>query len=722
MTRLGSLLILGGACALAAPDRPPTTPKKPWTDTYQGVATVADPYHWLEDAADPAVKTWAGSQTKYARSVLDASPALQPLRKRLRELLAAPTVGFGGIQVAGGKLFALKKQPPKEQPMLVTLKSVEEPNSAEVLLDPNALDARGRTAIDFFVPSRDGKLVAVSLSENGTEEGTLHVYEVATRRELPDVVPRVHAPTAGGDVAWDETNRGFYYTRYPHPGEQAKEDLNFYQAVYHHRLGTPEKDDTSALTGGVPRIAEFLLETSEDGRYLLATVLNGDGGEVEHFLRAPEGKWTALTEFADDCSAAVLGKGDDTGVYIVSRKNAANGQVLRLERDKPNLALGTPVIPVGADVLEGLTYVGHAYAPRLLTTPAGAYVLSSDGGPDQLRFYYRNAKLTVRVPLPPVSSVRQLVASGDDLLIHCETYLTPPAWYAYNLGSNRLRPTALAEKSPADFSDIEAVREFAVSKDGTRVPVNILRRQGTALDGKNPVLLTGYGGFAISQAPQFRAANRVWLEAGGVLAVANLRGGGEYGAEWHKAGMKLKKQNVFDDFLACARHLIDRRYTTPAKLAIQGGSNGGLLMGAALTQQPGLFRAVVAQVGLYDMLRLEVHPNGAFVATEYGSVKDPEEFKALHAYSPYHHVTDGVAYPAVLFRTGLNDGRVDPAQTFKMAARLQEATAGRPVLLVVDGESGHGVGDSLSQAIDRAADSYAFLFDQLGMTYPPGGR
>jgi prolyl oligopeptidase len=719
MTRLGSLLLLGcaGALALAEPPKLPETPKKPWTASYHGVQ-VDDPYHWLEDTADPAVRQWAAEQTKRARAVLDSSPALPPLRKRLRELMAAPSVGFSGIQVAGGTTFAMMKQPPKEQPMLVTLKSVDDPASVQVLLDPNALDSKGRTAIDFFVPSRDGKLVAVSLSQNGTEDGTVHVYEVATRKKLPDVVPRVHYPTGGGDLAWDEINAGFYYTRYPHAGERPTADLNFFQQVYHHTLGTPETSDTYVLGKELPRIAEILLETSDDGRYLLATVLNGDGGEVEHHLRSPAGAWTRLTRFADDCSAAVFGRGADTGVYLVSRKGAPHGQVLRLDRDAPDLAKAAVFVPPGADVLEGLMYVGHTYSPRLLATPAGLYVIVSAGGPEEVRLFDRTGRPAQSLPLPPVSSVRQLVPHGDEVLVHAESFLTPPAWYAYRPGDARLRPTGLAEKSPADFSDTEAVREFAVSKDGTKVPLNILRRKGTKLDGTNPTLLTGYGGFGISQTPAFRAANRVWLEQGGVLAIGNLRGGNEYGAEWHQAGMMVRKQNVFDDFLACARDLIDRGYTSPQKLAIKGGSNGGLLMGAVLTQHPELFRAVVAQVGLFDMLRFEEHPNGVFVATEYGSVKDPSQFRALFAYSPYHHVRDGVAYPAVLLRAGINDGRVDPAQTFKMAARLQAATASKhPVLLLVDGESGHGIGDSLSQAIDRTADSYAFLFDQLGMTY-----
>jgi prolyl oligopeptidase len=262
------------------------------------------------------------------------------------------------------------------------------------------------------------------------------------------------------------------------------------------------------------------------------------------------------------------------------------------------------------------------------------------------------------------------------------------------------------------------VREFATSKDGTKVPLNIIRRKGTKLDGRNPTLLTGYGGFGISLTPGFRVDRRIWLEQGGVYAIANLRGGREYGEEWHLAGNLTRKQSVFDDFTACAKHLIDRRYTSADRLAIEGGSNGGLLMGAVVTQHPELFRAVVGHVGIYDMLRSEQHPNGVFVVTEYGTVKDLDQFKAIYAYSPYQHVRDGIAYPAVFLLTGENDGRVDPANTKKMAARLQAATTSkRPVLLQVTSDAGHGIGSGLSKAMERVADVYAFLFEQLGVDY-----
>ena len=308
---------------------------------------------------------------------------------------------------------------------------------------------------------------------------------------------------------------------------------------------------------------------------------------------------------------------------------------------------------------------------------------------------------------------------GGDVIFSVSTYLEPSAWYRFDAATGKSVRTALFRTSPVHFDDTEVVREFAVSKDGTRVPVNIVRRRGTRLDGNNPTLLEGYGGYGVSMKPFFLGAfTRAWLDQGGVYVIANLRGGAEYGEEWHQAGRLTRKQNVFDDFIACAQHLIERKYTSPAHLAIIGGSNGGLLMGAAFTQRPDLFRAVVSYVGIYDMLRVELDPNGAFNVTEFGTVKDPDQFKALYAYSPYHHVKDGTAYPAILFPTGENDHRVNPMQSRKMTARLQAATSsGHPVLLRTSSSAGHGIGTAVDEQIEEEADVLSFLFDQLGINY-----
>jgi prolyl oligopeptidase len=332
-----------------------------------------------------------------------------------------------------------------------------------------------------------------------------------------------------------------------------------------------------------------------------------------------------------------------------------------------------------------------------------------------VRVFDLSGRLQQKLALEPISNVAEIVAlDGDDVLYEAESYVTPAAFY--HVGATGVpRKTALAVSSPVNFSDVEVSRAEATSKDGTRVPLNVIRRKGVVLDGRNPTLLYGYGGYSISEAPAFSATRRIWLDQGGIYVVANIRGGGEFGEEWHRAGNLTKKQNVFDDFAAAARYLIDQKYTSPASLAILGGSNGGLLMGASLTQHPELFRAVVSHVGIYDMLRCELYPNGEFNVTEFGTVKDPAQFRALYAYSPLHHVADGTKYPAVMMFSGVNDPRVNPADSRRFTARLQAASAsGYPILLRVSG-SGHGFGTSLSEGLAQTADQYAFLFWQLGM-------
>jgi prolyl oligopeptidase len=692
----------------AEPASPPTTPKKSVTDIYHGVK-VTDDYRWLENWDDPAVRKWSAAQNRHARAWLDALPNRAAIGKRVKDLNSDASPDYFGLRHRGAQLFALKFQPPKDQPFLITLRSADEPDSAHVIVDPTRLNPKGTTTIDFYVPSRDGRLVAVSLSEGGSEEGTLHVYEAASGKELGDIIPRVYGGTAAGSAAWNADGIGFYYTRYPRGTERAKEDLNFYQQVYFHKLGTPTASDTYVLGKDFPRIAEITLETSEDGRYLLATVANGDGGEFAHYLHGPSGQWTQLTRFTDKITGAVFGP--DETLYLLSRQDAPRGKILRLPLADPKLAEAATVVPES-----------EAAIMSYLPTANRLYVVDLVGGPSQIRVFDRDGKLQKPVPIKPISSVAQLVrlGDGDNILFRNETFIDPPAWYLFEASDGKAVRTKLFRTSAADFSDTEVVRIFAVSKDGTKVPLNILRRKGTKLDGQNPTVLYGYGGYNISVVPRFKASRIVWLEQGGVYAVANLRGGGEYGEAWHHAGNLTRKQNVFDDFIACARNLIDKQYTNPDKLAIEGGSNGGLLMGAALTQQPELFRAVVSHVGIYDMLRVELHPNGAFNVTEFGTVKDAEQFKALFAYSPYHHVKDGTAYPAVLLLTGENDARVDPYHSRKMAARLQAATSsGRLVLLRTSASSGHGVDSSLSERIAEETDVFAFLFDQLGVQYKP---
>jgi prolyl oligopeptidase len=679
----------------------PVTNKQPVTDEYHGIK-VQDDYRWLEDSSDPAVQTWMKAQNTLARSLLDGVPALPALREKLTKLYLAESAMYYLLRYRGKKLFALKSQPPKQQRLLIMFPDPANLGAEKVVLDPNELDPSGGTSIDWYVPSLDGKYMAVCLSQGGSEQGTAFVYETASGKRLSDEVPRVQYPTGGGSLAWDAAASGFYYTRYPQGNERAPEDMNFYEQVYFHKLGTTSTEDTYVIGKEFPRIAEIFLSTTLDGQYLLALVANGDGGEFAHYLRDEKtGAWTQITQFSDQLSNAVLGQ--DGYLYLLTRKNAPRGQIARIPLAQPTLKNAELIVPQGENALDSFSVAQNSL-----------YVIELLGGPSQIRRVDLKTRLGEVVPTEPVSVVGQSIPlEGDEVLIYSSSYITPQAWYRYQPGQARPECTPLFMSSPADFSDCEVLREFATSRDGTLVPLNIIRRKGIQLNGQNPVLLSGYGGFGISLSPYFESRKRVWLDAGGVYATANLRGGGEFGEEWHKAGNLINKQNVFDDFVACAEHLIRRNYTSPSRLAIEGGSNGGLLMGAALTQHPELFRAVVSHVGLYDMLRVELDPNGAFNVTEFGTVTNPGHFEALYEYSPYHHVGDGKQYPAVMLLTGENDGRVNPMQSRKMAARLQAAGSQQPVILSISTTSGHGMGTALDERIQIDADVFAFLFAQL---------
>jgi len=680
------------------------TPKKPVSTEYQGV-TVEDPYQWLEKDDDSQVKAWSDAQNQRTRRYLDNLPDHVAIEKQLTEWYAKTSPSYSSLVSRPGILFAMKFQPPKQQQLLVTLSSADELKSEKVVLDPNVLDATGTTAIDWFVPSLDSRYVAVSLSKGGSEDGTLHFYETATGKALPDTIAHVQYPTAGGSAAWNADGTGVYYTRFPRKGDRLEADLNFYQQIYFHKLGTPDTEDGYSLGKEFPRIAEITLEGSRDGKYILATVANGDGGEFAHYLLGPDGSWKQITQFSDEIRIARLGR--DSAVYLLSRGGAPRGKILRLP-------IGVPELKNAAEIVQ----TGEAVIQQIVPSKDSLYVGDLLGGPSQIRRFDLNGKNEAVIPIPKISAVQEMLALEDgSLLFRDVSYTEPAAWFHCLRGKTQPMKTALRSTSPVSFADIEVTREFATSKDGTKIPLNIIFRRGMKRDGQNPTLLYGYGGYGISMSPNFDFTRRLWFDRGGVYVVANIRGGGEFGEDWHKAGNLTKKQNVFDDFAAAAEYLIKQNYTRPEKLAIQGGSNGGLLMGAMITQHPDLMRAVVSSVGVYDMLRVELAPNGAFNVTEFGTVKDPEQFKALYAYSPYHHVVDGAKYPAILMMTGANDGRVAPYHSRKMTARLDEANKSEnTILLRTSSSAGHGMGTALTERIKQSADIYSFLFAQLGMT------
>jgi prolyl oligopeptidase len=703
------LFLICGAIAPALINLPATemasqTGKKPVSNEYQGT-TVEDPYQWLEKDDDPEVKAWSAAQNQQTRDYFDKLPDRAAIEKQLTEWYAKTSPSYSSLVARPGILFAMKFQPPKQQPMLVTLASANDLKSEKVVLDPNVLDAKGTTAIDWFVPSLDGKYVAVSLSKGGSEDGTLHIYETATAKALTDTIGHVQYPTAGGSAAWNADGTGIYYTRFPRQGDRPEADLNFYQQVYLHKLGTPDTDDTYSIGKDFPRIAEVVLEASRDGKYILVTVANGDGGDFAHYLLGPTGNWKQITQFSDQIRTARLGR--DNAIYLLSRAGAPHGKILRLPIETPELSSAVEIVPTGEPVIE-----------RMVPTADALYTGDLLGGPSQIRRFGLDGKGETILPTAKISAVQEMLALEDNsLLFRDVSYTEPAAWFHYVQGKTEPVKTALRSTSPVSFADIEVTREFATSKDGTKIPLNIIRKKGTKHDGQNPTLLYGYGGYGISMSPNFDFTRRVWFDRGGVYVVANIRGGGEFGEEWHKAGNLTKKQNVFDDFAAAAEYLIKQKWTRSEKLAIQGGSNGGLLMGAMIAQHPDLVRAVVSSVGIYDMLRVELAPNGAFNVTEFGTVKDPEQFKALYAYSPYHHVVDGTKYPSVLMMTGANDGRVAPYHSRKMTARLEEATkSDNPILLRTSSSAGHGQGTALSERIKQLADIYSFLFAQLDMS------
>jgi prolyl oligopeptidase len=682
----------------------------PATDTYHGV-TVTDPWRWLEDGQDRAVKAWVAAQNAKSRAYLDALPDRKAIAADLLWLDSArPTIDTA-LDQAGGTLFALTYEPGAQQPKLTTLALSGDPATRRTVIDAAKLGGAGGLAIDWYRPSPDGRLVAVSLSAGGSEDGTLHVYDVATGKEVEAPVAHVQYPTAGGSLAWAADSAAYWYTRFP--GEDAPEaERHFNQTVWFHKLGSDHDADREVLTAkdGVPRTGEIFLSNHHDAATALASVQLGDGGEWQHFVLTPDSARLAIS-YAAKVKAAT--EAQDGTIYGLTVKDSPNGSLVRFA---PGATAPQTLVPAGPTAL-------MAGDPDGSVTLAGdrLFVLAIDGGPTRLLGYGLNGGPARAIPTPPVSAASVPVAlPGGDLLFRVRTYTRPSVVMRWDHASGAVTETPIRAMSPVDISDYAVTRLFATSKDGTQVPVTVIGPKTMKRDGSTPLLLYGYGGYGINLSPAFLPEDAiVLLKAGGAYAIANVRGGGEYGERWHKQGMLTAKQNVFDDFAAAAGMLKAKRYTSTAHLALNGGSNGGLLMGAVLTQHPGIAKAVISDVGIYDMLRVELDPNGSFNVSEFGSVKDPAQFRALYAYSPLHHVRTGVQYPAIYLDTGDNDGRVNPLHSRKFAAALQASGSKAPVYLRTSAKSGHGHGTSLDEAIQLQADSIAFLLDQLGLRFVP---
>jgi prolyl oligopeptidase len=675
-------------------------PRLPVTDSFHGVDVTED-YRWLEDAFAAETIAWTKAEQARTRAYFDAVGWRDALRDRVEHLLKAERTAYARI-AGSGAVFALKIQTPRQQPFLV-LTDLDDPASERVVVDPDAIDPTGETAIDFFVPSPDGKQVAVSLSEHGSEDGALHVYDVESRKVIGEPIP--HVNLMGGSLAWRHDGSGFWYTRCADPA-------GFRQQVWFRELGnTSGAQDRIDLAEGFAdeQIAEHYLSASADGHWVMDRVQKGDGGAWQIFVRSQDvdGAWWQVADIFDECTHAVLGT---DALYLLSRRDAPHGKVLRLPLTSgATVATAAEIVPAGHTVIEDLA-----------VTRDTVWVVDIDGGPQQVRAFDPTGKPLSPVPIPPLSSVSSHAArlaklGRDRVAWSCESFTEPAAWWVA-VDGEAPRPTALKTATPVDLSGYEVTREFATSRDGTQIPLNVIAAPGTPRNGTAPALLTAYGGYGISLVPRFNPELLLWLEQGGVYVVANIRGGGEFGEEWHHAGRLESKQNCFDDFIASADYLHDSGITSHERLAIMGGSNGGLLMGAVLTQRPNIARAVVAAVPVMDSLRSETTTNGKFNTAEFGTVEDPELFRVLLGYSPYHNVVDGTGYPAVLLTAGENDTRVDAWHAKKMTARLQEATSSdRPVLLRLESK-GHFAG-SLNQHVDETTDRYTFLFDQLGLGY-----
>jgi prolyl oligopeptidase len=706
--------------AIAGPYRPPENsleridaPKIPVSSTYHGVAVTED-YRWLEDAESDQARFWSKAQDRLTRGYLESLPFRDAVRRRVAEVLTAEPVRYDALRHAGSAYFALKRQPPKQQLFLVVLSDLDDLSDERVLVDPGGTGASGPATIGWHQPSPDGSLVAVSLSAHGTQDGVVHVYQ-ATSGELTGAP--VALGTAFGSLAWAGDSSGFWYTRCQSPGGCPDGDVGFYQEVWYHPLGGSLAEDRRELAGVFAdnQIAENVLDASPDGLWVMDRVQKGDGGQWQVFVRAQAGgDWWLAADVSDKVTYAAFGPG---ALYLLSRLDAPNGKVLRLPlRAGATVAHAAEVVPEADVAIEG-----GALASPLAVTDRWLWLLDMDAGWSSMRRFDLQGTPAGPVEVPPGSAVDGLVRLDENEVAYAtESFTEPRSWWRAS-GQPAARPTALRAKTPLDFSGFEVGREFAASADGTQVPVTLIVPRGTPRDGTAPALLTGYGGSGISLKPRFDPGWVPWLELGGVAAVAHTRGGGEYGEDWHHAGRLAAKQNTFDDFAGCARFLIESRLTSSERLAILGGSSGGLLMGAMLTQHPGLVRAVVAMVPVMDMLRVELDPNGTFNVTEYGTVNDPELFHALRAYSPYHNVNDGTAYPAILLTAGESDPIAKPYHAKKMTARLQAATSSsQPVLLRVR-PGGHNPG-SLDQRISELADTYAFLFDRLGIDYRSPAR
>ncbi|MGA7891749.1 MAG: prolyl oligopeptidase family serine peptidase [Candidatus Sulfotelmatobacter sp.] len=684
----------------SVPSTPPKAEKRPLEETLHGVKIV-DNYRWLEDGKSPETEKWVAEEMAYTRAVLDPLPGREAIHKRLTELLSIGSIG--APQIGGKYYFYTRREGMQNQPVLYVREGVD--GKDRVLVDANQLAADGTIALDWYQPSENGKYLAYGTSPSGSEMSTLHIIETRTGKALPDTIERTRAAS----IAWTLDNSGFYYTRYPRKGDVAEGQEVYNRHVFYHELGADPTTDP--LIFGEGRDAEDWpnVDLDNDGRLLLITVEEG-WTKTELFLMDLK-KRTPPTRITTGKNFLYGGTVYNGRLYIVTNEDAPRYRVFVAEAGDYERDDWKEIIPQTDAVLQGAAVWGGKL-----------FAQYEQNASSQLKIFDLNGTKLHDLALPAIGTV--FASDGkwdrDEIFYGFQSFTFAPTIYRYDLKTGTTSQWAKVDAPSIDPAAYDVEQEWYHSKDGTRVPMFIVDKKGLKKDGHNPTLLTGYGGFNASSTPAFNRNTYLWMEHGGVYAVANLRGGAEFGEDWHRAGMLGNKQNVFDDMIAAAEHLIAEKYTDKDHLAIQGGSNGGLLMGAMITQRPDLFRAVVCQVPLLDMLRYQNFQIAKLWVPEYGSADDPEQFKWLYAYSPYHHVKPGTEYPAILFMTADTDTRVDPMHAKKMAALMQDeakngASKTRPILLRIETKAGHGAGKPVTKQIEELTDVYSFLFWQLGV-------
>ena len=695
---LTSLSAAGPSTARAGRPAYPESPVHGVADTLHGHVLI-DPYRWLENDTSAAVRQWTDSQNRFTRQYLDNFPGRAALAQRLRKVYELTVTSRPDLE--GRTLFYSRRAGDQNQP-IVHVRGPGERGPDRVLLDPNTLSSDGTVAVDWMYPSPDGALLAYGTSANGSEKSTLHVRRTDTAKDLPDAIPN----TSFASVAWAPDGKSFLYTRHPARGEVPGGEEVFHAQVFEHRLGADPARDSLVYSGeGRPIQETRRVSTSADRRWVfLETSLDWAKNDLYARPAGSRGPFTPIAVGLDGETHADAWGGK---LYLLSNVGAPRFHILTLDPVKPDLQSAKELIPEQQGVIESFRNAGGSLAVAV-TEKAVSRVL----------LFELDGTLKKEIPLPALGSVDNLTGEPEAKAVYFSfaSFVYPPAVYRYDLERGRLEPieTVSPGIDPADF---ETRQEWVTSKDGTRVPVFLVHKKGLAMDGNRPTLLTAYGGFNVSEQPSFNPSAIPWLEAGGVYADACLRGGGEFGRDWHEAGRLERKQNVFDDFAAAAEWLVSQGITRPERLAARGGSNGGLLVGAALTQRPELFGAIVCQVPLLDMIRYHRFSIARYWVPEYGSSEDPRQFDFLLAYSPYQNVHAGTRYPATLLTAAESDSRVAPLHARKMTALLQAKTGGdAPILIRIESKAGHGAGKPTAKRVEEAVDVLSFLMMQLGIS------